>query len=201
MEFNEKLQLLRKQKGLTQEELAASLYVSRTAVSKWESGRGFPNLDSLKAIAKFYGVTIDGLLSGEDLLSIAENDARGKEKHYRDLVFGMLDCGCAMLFVLPLFGEKSGGGIRAVDLLTLGTVSPWLRTLYCLAVMGMTAVGIATLALRNRQPCFWEKIQRKLSCLLNVAGVLLFTVSLQPYAAAVLLLFLAIKALMLIKWQ
>ena len=38
MEFNEKLQELRKQKNMTQEDLAASLYVSRTAVSKWESG-------------------------------------------------------------------------------------------------------------------------------------------------------------------
>ena len=38
MEFHEKLQALRRQKGLTQEELAAELFVSRTAVSKWESG-------------------------------------------------------------------------------------------------------------------------------------------------------------------
>ena len=48
MEFNEKLQELRKSKGLTQEELAKELYVSRTAISKWESGRGYPNIDSLK---------------------------------------------------------------------------------------------------------------------------------------------------------
>lgn len=48
MEFNEKLSQLRKAKGLTQEELAEALYVSRTAVSKWESGRGYPSIDSLK---------------------------------------------------------------------------------------------------------------------------------------------------------
>ena len=67
MEFNEKLQELRKQKELTQEELAEVLFVSRTAISKWESGRGYPNIDSLKAIAKFFGVTIDELLSGDEL--------------------------------------------------------------------------------------------------------------------------------------
>ena len=54
MEFNEKLQELRKSRGLTQEELAEALFVSRTAISKWESGRGYPNLDSLKEISKYF---------------------------------------------------------------------------------------------------------------------------------------------------
>ena len=81
MEFNHKLQELRKQKGLTQEELAEVLFVSRTAISKWESGRGYPNIESLKAISKFFGVTIDELLSGDELLTIAEKDTKKKEKH------------------------------------------------------------------------------------------------------------------------
>ena len=50
MELSEKLQELRKEKGLTQEELAEALFVSRTAISKWESGRGVPNIESLKAM-------------------------------------------------------------------------------------------------------------------------------------------------------
>ena len=58
MEFCKKLQELRKQKGLTQEELAESLYVSRTAISKWESGRGYPNIDSIKEISTFFNITI-----------------------------------------------------------------------------------------------------------------------------------------------
>ena len=66
MEFCEKLQKLRKQRGLTQEELAGALYVSRTAVSKWESGRGYPSLDSLKAIAAFFSVTVDELLTADE---------------------------------------------------------------------------------------------------------------------------------------
>lgn len=107
MEFNEKIQELRKQKGLTQEELASRLFVSRTAISKWESGRGYPNIDSLKAIAKFFDVTIDELLSGDELLTIAEADAKQKEHHFRDLVFGLLDCSTSMFFFLPSSGKKS----------------------------------------------------------------------------------------------
>ena len=71
MEFSEKLQLLRKQRGWTQEQLAEHIYVSRTAVSKWESGKGYPSIDSLKALAQVYEVTIDGLLSGEKLMAVA----------------------------------------------------------------------------------------------------------------------------------
>ena len=53
MKLDTKLQELRKQKGLTQEEVASSLFVTRAAISRWESGRGYPGIDSLKEIAKF----------------------------------------------------------------------------------------------------------------------------------------------------
>ena len=201
MEFNEKLQELRKQKGLTQEELAQSLYVSRTAISKWESGRGYPNIDSLKAIAKFFGVTVDELLSGEELLTIAEEDTRQKEKHSRDLVFGLLDCTVAMFLFLPFFGQKTNGVIQEVSLLSLSGITPWLRISYFAVVIGMIALGILTLAMQNCHQVFWVRNKSKLSLIINAAGALLFIVSLQPYAAAFLFVFLTIKALMLIKWQ
>ena len=100
MELNEKLQELRKQKGLTQEELAQALYVSRTAVSKWEAGRGYPSIDSLKAIAKFFSVTVDSLISGEELLTVAEADGKEKEKRVCNRVVGALDCGMLLLLFL-----------------------------------------------------------------------------------------------------
>ena len=74
MEFNEKLQELRKSKGLTQEELAEKLFVSRTAISKWESGRGYPSIDSLKEISRYFSVTIDELICPEEILSAAEEE-------------------------------------------------------------------------------------------------------------------------------
>ena len=72
MEFSEKLQKLRKSRNLTQEQLAEQLFVSRTAISKWESDRGYPNIDSLKAISEFFSVSIDELLSREELIEVCE---------------------------------------------------------------------------------------------------------------------------------
>ena len=199
MEFNEKLQELRKRQGLTQEELAQALYVSRTAISKWESGRGYPSIDSLKTIAKFFCVTIDELLSGDELLTIAEEDNRQKGQHLRDLVFGLLDCSVAMFFFLPFFGQKTGGVIREVSLLSLSGMSSWLLAAYFVAVIGIILCGVLTLALQNCRQAFWDRSKNQISLLLNTVGTLLFMISLQPYAAVFLFVFLAIKALMLIK--
>ena len=195
MEFHNKLQELRKQKGLTQEELADCLYVSRTAVSKWESGRGYPNIDSLKAISKFFSVTVD------ELLTIAEEDTKQKETHFRDLVFGLLDLSIAMFFFLPFFGQKANGTIQDVSLISLTEISSWLRTTYFVAVIGISGLGVLTFALQNCSQIFWVKNKNLLSLAVNIIGAFLFIVSSQPYAAAFMFLFLVIKVIMLIKKQ
>lgn len=195
MEFHEKLQLLRKQRGLTQEELSEKLFVSRAAVSKWESGRGYPNIDSLKAIARFYGVTIDDLLSGEEILTIAEDDHRQKRIRLWELVFGLLDCSVVMLLFLPIFGQAAGGHIREVSLLGLTGIASYLRIGYLAVMFGMIGCGVLTLA-----PAQWRH-KTVLSLALNGLGVLLFILGRQPYGAVYLLIFLGIKALILIKKQ
>ena len=200
MEFNEKLQELRKQKGMTQEDLAEALYVSRTAISKWESGRGYPNIDSLKAISKFFSVTIDELLSGEQLLSIAEEENKQKEKHIRDLVFGLLDICVALFLFLPIFAQKAEGVIREVSLLYLTAVSPYLKVIYLSFTAVIVLWGITSLALQNISKGFIVKNKSKISLVLSVIGALMFIISLQPYAAIFLFVFLIIKVLMLIKW-
>ena len=201
MEFNEKLQNLRKSKGLTQEELAELLFVSRTAISKWESGRGYPNIDSIKEIANFFNITIDELLSSNELLIIVKEDTTQKEKHFRDLLFGLLDCSIAMFFFLPFFGQKVNAIIQEVSLLSLTEVAPYLRLTYFVVIIGMIASGILTLALQNCQSVFWLTNKSKISLTLNAIGALLFIISLQPYAATFLFIFFVIKVLMLIKWQ
>jgi len=199
MEFNKKLQELRKQKGLTQEELAELLFVSRTAVSKWESGRGYPTIDSLKQIAKFYGITVDELLSGEELLSIAKEETNLKEDIFKDLVFGLLDISSIFLFFLPFFAQKSTGIIDEVSLLSLNQITPHLKVSYFSLVIIILVFGILTITLQNYRKRIWIKVKTKASLFLNILGVLLFMISLQPYAAIFLFIFLVIKVLILLK--
>ena len=199
MEFNEKLQKLRKQKGLTQEELAQMLYVSRTAISKWESGRGFPNIESLKAISKFFSVSLDELLSGEEILVIAEEDHKKKEANLYDIVFGLLNCGAALLLFLPFFGQKIGETMRGVSLFALTEIQMYLKILYFSAVICITLMGLLSLALQNCKTVAWVRSKTVISLLLDVFAMLLFVISQQPYAAVYIFVFLAVKTILLIK--
>ena len=195
MEFSQKLILLRRQKELTQEELAEKLFVSRTAVSKWESGRGYPSIESLKKISEIFSVSLDELLSAEETVVIAEKDKSENHRRIIDLIFGLLDIAAIALFFLPFFGEKTGEVIKSVALVSLHT--SYLTVLYYIFVSFLVLCGILTLALQGFEKAFWTKHKSPLSLLLSLTCVLLFTVSLQPYAAVLLLLFLVIKALTL----
>lgn len=63
--LSEKLYQLRRSRGLSQEQLAEQLNVSRQAVSKWESGASMPESEKLLAISRFFGVTLDELMGEE----------------------------------------------------------------------------------------------------------------------------------------
>lgn len=199
MEFHEKLQELRRQKGLTQEELAQQLFVSRTAISKWESGRGYPNIDSLKAISAYFSISLDELLSSDAILTIAEEESRQNQQRLRTIVFGLLDCSAAILFFLPFFGQRSGGAVQAVSLVSLTEVSLCIRLLYFAVVCCLTIWGVLLLALQNCRAPLWLRLKHRVSLTLSIIGVLLFIVGLQPYAAVLLFLFVLIKAILLIK--
>ena len=199
MEFHEKLQELRKQKNLTQEELSEVLFVSRTAISKWESGRGYPSIDSLKAIAEFFGVTIDELLSNRELICIAEKDSHKKTQHMRDLVFGLIDCSVGMLFFIPLFGQQEGGMIRQVSLLSLQETPLFIKPIYLAIILLTVACGIATLALQNCSCLIWIKAKTVLSMVLTIVSVVIFIASLEPYAAFFIFVLMIIKGALLLK--
>lgn len=199
MEFNEKLQQLRKQNNLTQEELAQHLFVSRTAISKWESDRGYPSIDSLKVLAKYFDVTVDELISSDEIVTLAETEIKEREKSYLGLVFGIVDCMMVLLLFLPFFGQKEEEFIRSVSLISLDSIPPYIYIVYCAFVAITIVNGISTLLIRNVDKPVWKKHRIVTSIALTIFGVMLFMLTMQPYAGFFLLCILVLKGILLIK--
>ena len=199
MEFSTKLQELRKKKGLTQEELANILFVSRTAISKWESGRGYPSIDSLKMIAKYFEISIDDLLSGDELIVIAEEDNKIKQNNLCDFIFGLIDVSLILFFFLPLFGQKDGNIIKAVSLSELYEISMYLKIIFIILTIIIISMGVLRLVLMNFNFIFWNKFKNIISVILNVLAVLVFILCRQSYAAFFLLVMSLIKEISLFK--
>lgn len=197
MEFSKKLQHLRKQEELTQEQLAEKLYVSRTAVSKWESGRGYPNLETLKAIAKFFNISLDDLLAGDELLEAAQEENRRNLRKRTGQYFAGLDVISGGLLFLPLFGQRQGELIRAVTLWRYTGVSTGSRIAYFAALLLLPILGVGQLILRKREKAPW--IGKLLSLAVSAGAILLFALSRQPYVTAFLFLLFLMKMFLMIQ--
>ena len=151
MTLGEKLQTLRRSRGLSQEQLAEILEVSRQAVSKWENGDSAPDLDRLRAICTYFGVTTDYLIWDEP------EEARSREaqkKPLRETVrehgewvgYAVAILGAAMLLrALPgmilqmlLLGSNIAPGAATNGSALLGLLSMYLPYLavYALAIVG-----------------------------------------------------------------
>ena len=193
MDFGEKLQELRKNRGLTQEELAQALFVSRTAVSKWESGRGYPSIDSLKEISKYFSVTIDDLLSGEKLLTIAETENRANIRKVCGMLMGMADLFSFLLIVLPLYPKTVDGFVYSVNLLAYGEISPLIRIGYwCLFSVLILLGGFRMLYTQSRVLTYG-------SLILSAVTVLFLALAGETYAVTVAFLLLSVKVALLLK--
>ena len=199
MEFNEKLQKLRTNENLTQEELAEKLYVSRAAISKWESGRGYPSIDSLRAIAKYFHSTIDELIGSEEIVDLAEQDMKSSNKIYTALICGILDCLTLLLFFLPVFGNGGKTDVESVSLLAMTGVGLWLKIIF-IAVIGITILnGFCTVIISNFDKPAWNKHRVVTGVILSILGTMLFILSRQPYAGVFYLCILVIKGILVIK--
>lgn len=199
MEFHEKLQELRKSRGLTQEELAEALYVSRTAISKWESGRGYPSIDSLKEISKYFSVTIDDLLSGEALISIAERENKTNIQNLFDLLFGMVDMLSVLLIVLPLYPRTVDGYVYSVNLFEYTETSEMNRFVYWFLFLGLIVLGGWKVLLVQIKSGKHQKLIRECSLLVSIAAVIVLALAGETYAVTVVFLLLMIKGVVIFK--
>ncbi|WP_165056450.1 MULTISPECIES: helix-turn-helix domain-containing protein [unclassified Adlercreutzia] len=192
MEFSEKLQELRKARSFTQEELACALYVSRTAVSKWESGRGYPSIDSLKQLSRFFSVSIDELICSDEIIVAAEEDRRGFVVRYRSLICGALDVLLVVLLLIPAFGNGADS-TATVTLLDLTGVSPWLKAAFAALVGATVLAGALELAAASLGKTTLGRGLLAAGMVLSIVGVAAFIASRQPYAGIVCFALLVAK--------
>lgn len=199
MDFGEKIQKIRKQNNLTQEELAEKLYVSRTAISKWESGKGYPSIDLLKQISKVFNISLDKLLSSEELIEFAENDkTNSKEKNY-NLFFGLLDLMSIALIFLPLYGKTLNGYVYSVPLITNNDLNNYIKIIYFVLFIVVSFIGVFEIIFS-----FIDK--NKIKLFANISSLILQTLTLifciltrEPYVGCFILILILIKIVILFK--
>ncbi|MBS5939091.1 XRE family transcriptional regulator [Clostridium sartagoforme] len=174
MNLSAKLQLLRKKNGLSQEELAERLGISRQAISKWESGQSTPDLNKLILLSEIYNVTIDSLVKDSDEYDILQgsfnnnkiddSDRKNTSDDSKNTQI-VINLGSnrieyeykskRTLFGLPLVhinlgrGIKKAKGIIAIGNISCGVVSVGLLSfgIFSFGVLSIGLVSIAAIAI------------------------------------------------------
>ena len=115
------LRCLRKEKGLTQEQLAEQFYVSSRTVSRWETGSNLPDVGMLIELADFYHVDIREIIDGERKSEIMDNETRdtlekvaayateGEKRAQSKVVIAALVVSIALFVCTVLFGDETAG--------------------------------------------------------------------------------------------
>ena len=199
MEFGEKIQKLRNENKWTQEQLAEKLYVSRTAVSKWESGKGYPSIDSLKEIAKLFNITIDKLLSSEEIIDIAKKENTSNIKKTNNLIYGLLDI-ISMLFIfLPIYAHKAENFVYSVSLISTNDISNIIKISYIVILSILSIIGISEIILNFVDNKRIQRIVNLISLIVEAISILFFAMSRQTYLTAIIFIILLIKIAVIIK--
>lgn len=120
---------LRKEKNITQQQLADILQVSVKAVSKWECGEGYPSLQSLKDLSDFYGVTVDEIINGErnktEVKESVNTSIQIKEKKplnfpiLRSISLGITGLGIMLYFIIMYCCYSTAGSLICILFTTL----------------------------------------------------------------------------------
>lgn len=148
------IKTLRKEKALTQRELADKLGISEKTVSKWETGNGLPEVDNFLPLCNELGVTVNELLSGKRLdpgqyVSQAENTILGlmkeKAESKKKIALEAVVCGVTLL-----------AGITIILTAGLAAVNPWLRAVLIGVALIVIAGGITVACVLDRDAGYFE---------------------------------------------
>lgn len=201
MDFNQKLQQLRNKKGLTQEQLAEKVCVSRVAISKWESGRGYPNLDSLKKLSEIFNVSIDELLSSNELIDMANSQTKNNSRTLRSLIFGIADFLVILLFIIPLFADRFEDKIEIVSLFNIVHMQIFIKIIFAIIAGSSVLFGTIELALQNIQTTGKQKAELFLSGMFSSFGIVFSALTNQPDSCILFFALFVVKILVALKTQ
>ena len=131
MNVSEKIRTLRKSKGMSQEELAGQVNISRQAVSRWENGTALPDADNIVQLSKLFGVTTDYLLmdsyeSDEDSPKIKENN-KILHANLTSLAI-ILQVNFLNICMLPWGDPNTRGHATAIKVFLLLACSTWMAS-------------------------------------------------------------------------
>ncbi|MBQ3575090.1 MAG: helix-turn-helix transcriptional regulator [Clostridia bacterium] len=191
MDLSRKIYELRKQRGLTQEQFAEMLFVSRTAVSKWETGRGTPGMGSLQMIAKVCDVSLDELLSTGEAIRIAEKENRETLRGFA----ACADAAAALGIFLPLYKAEAAQMFYSVPLYRFGGRFVYL---YWILISAMALCGILRILISRSDREKAKAILRNAGLAINAAAVFALILSGQPYPAALFFVLLLLKGAVLL---
>lgn len=171
MYVGHKIKKLRQDHHMTQEQLAEKLHVTRNAVSKWETDKGIPNMDSLLAIAKLFHVSLDNLFSDEEIAIMTMENAETLE-HHKNLIYALIltivyaSIGILIPYYSFKFDPTSGLAVFVILLpisyILLGAISVLMRTRWpyvvIAAAIALTPIYIYFDSLSSISLGFWGVI-------------------------------------------
>ena len=196
MELSEKIQKLRKEYNLTQEQLAEQLFVSRTAISKWETGRGTPNMESLKRIADLFHITLDQLLSTEEVVVIAEQENKDNMNRFASYMDGIINLAALLGLLLPLYKAGENGVFHCVPLYQLGG---WQGIVFWIAPVIMAICGIAQMVLIGSENAKLNTAASMVGIAAHIGAIILLILCGHPYPAVLFFFLFAMKGILLLK--
>ena len=195
MELSEKIKKIRNDNKLTQEQFAEKMLVSRTAVSKWENGTCYPSIDSLKYMFKTFNVSLDKLLSNEEILEIANNENKNNISKYNSLLFSLLDIIRIIFIFLPLYSYKTNDYIYSVSLFDSNDLGTTLKIIFMLIFIIFLVLGIIELIFNFKGN---NRLINKISMFLDIISIFFLLFTRQPYLIALMFIIFIIKIIMLI---
>ena len=193
MELSDKVKKIRTDNKLTQEQFAEKMLVSRTAVSKWENGTCYPSIDSLRYMSQIFNVSLDKLLSSEEILEIAKTENQSNISKYNSLLFCLLDIVRIIFVFLPLYSYKTNDFIYSVSLLNSNDLGSTLKIIFVLIFITFLILGITELIFNYKGN---NGLINKISLFLDVILTFVLSFTKQPYVIALIFVVFVIKIIM-----